>query len=93
MFTQRWHGRWSLNGVQGVRKFHTAPTSRIAVIAVVLGVIVEHKHAPTEVATFLWPMLISVLPEFLRFVENLTEKVGVHERFFRPLGAASWPVG
>ncbi|NDC86473.1 MAG: hypothetical protein EB088_12705 [Betaproteobacteria bacterium] len=37
--TQRWHGRWSLDGVEGVQKSHARPTPRIGGLAIAAAMV------------------------------------------------------
>lgn len=78
--TQRWHGKLSLDNIDGVQKFHSVPTPRIGGIAIMLGLIsvlffVERNNG------LLAPILIAAAPAFLfGLAEDLTKKVSVWAR-------------
>ena len=59
MLTQRWHGRFSLDGAVGVQKMHTQPTPRIGGVAIVLGLLAVYHHASIDVQALLGPMLLA----------------------------------
>lgn len=40
VLTKRWHGTLTMDGTDGVQKFHTAPTPRIGGVPIVLGLVV-----------------------------------------------------
>ena len=93
VFTHRWHGRWSLDHTVGVQKIHTAPTSRIGGVAVMLGGVVGWWLAPALVDDVLKMILIASLPAFgFGLAEDLTRKVGVRERLLATMasGVLAW---
>jgi UDP-N-acetylmuramyl pentapeptide phosphotransferase/UDP-N-acetylglucosamine-1-phosphate transferase len=79
--TQHWHGRFSLDGTQGVQKHHTTPTPRIGGIAVMAGLMLAWQLAPLVVRGLLGPLLLAAIPAFaLGLLEDLTKKVSVSAR-------------
>ena len=56
--TKKWHGAFSMDSSTGVQKFHTAPTPRIAGIALVVGVLARHSERHSygrHARLYLWP--------------------------------------
>lgn len=93
VWTQRWHARWTVDGMQGVQKFHTQPTPRVAGLAIFLGLWLGLEFAPSEVSQLLWPMWLAGIPAFaFGFVEDLTKRVGVRERLLATMasGVLAW---
>ena len=91
--TQRWHARWTIDGFQGVQKFHTAPTPRIAGIAIYLGMWLANGVAPASVAQLLEPMLFAGIPAFaFGVLEDQTKQVGIRERLLATFasGLLAW---
>lgn len=80
VLTKRWHGKLTLDGIDGVQKFHTAPTPRVGGIGLLLGLcaawtLLPHDHV---VEDLLGPMLLAGLPAFVfGTAEDLTKRVGV----------------
>jgi UDP-N-acetylmuramyl pentapeptide phosphotransferase/UDP-N-acetylglucosamine-1-phosphate transferase len=64
VLTQRWHGRFSLDGAVGVQKMHTQPTPRIGGVAIVLGLLGVYHQAGIDVQALLGPMLLAGIPAF-----------------------------
>lgn len=83
VLSKSWHGRFSMDGMHGIQKMHTAPTPRVGGIAIMLGLLVANSQAPSDVQPLLGPMLMAALPAFVAgLVEDLTKKVGVLPRLF-----------
>lgn len=81
VFTERWHGRHTHDSMDGVQKFHTAPTPRIGGLAVYLGLVAAWVVLPEGNSELLGLMLLSALPAFLAgFLEDITKQVGVRDR-------------
>ena len=64
VLTRHWHGRFTLDGTQGVQKFHAAPTPRIGGLGVVLGLVVSHNVLDPAVAQILGALLFCAIPAF-----------------------------
>ena len=93
MLPQRWHARWSVDGLQGVQKFHTAPTPRVAGLAIFAGLWLGMQFSPPEVEALLAPMWMAGIPAFVfGLVEDLTKRVGVRERLLATMasGVLAW---
>ncbi len=87
VFTQRWHGRFSLDTVDGAQKFHVQPTSRIGGVGILIGVFVGFLIA-TEARPLLWPLLVAGMPAFAAgLAEDITKRVGVSARLGATLGS------
>jgi UDP-N-acetylmuramyl pentapeptide phosphotransferase/UDP-N-acetylglucosamine-1-phosphate transferase len=93
VLTKKWHGKHSLDTIDGVQKFHCAPTPRIGGVAIFIGLIAAWFLMPKPVAQLLGLMLIAGLPAFAAgIIEDLTKRVGVTERLFATFfsGIAAW---
>ena len=87
-FTQRWHGRFSLDDTHGVQKFHTAPTPRIGGLALLAGLLAAWAVAPAPLAQLLGPMLLASSTAFgAGFIEDLTKHVSVRDRLLATLAS------
>lgn len=93
VLTQRWHGRFSLDGAVGVQKMHTQPTPRVGGVAIVAGLVAAYSVAAPEVQTILGPMLLAGIPAFAAgLLEDITKKVGVLPRLLATMlsGVLAW---
>jgi UDP-N-acetylmuramyl pentapeptide phosphotransferase/UDP-N-acetylglucosamine-1-phosphate transferase len=93
VLTQRWHGRFSLDGAVGVQKMHTSPTPRIGGLAIVAGLLLAYSLAATDVQTILGPMLLAGVPAFAAgLLEDVTKRVGVLPRLLATMisGVVAW---
>jgi UDP-N-acetylmuramyl pentapeptide phosphotransferase/UDP-N-acetylglucosamine-1-phosphate transferase len=93
VLTTRWHGKHSLDTIDGVQKFHCAPTPRIGGVGIFIGLIIAWILASRQVAQLLGFMLIASLPAFAAgMAEDLTKRVGVRERLFATFfsGVIAW---
>lgn len=93
VLTQRWHGRFSLDGTTGVQKFHTEPTPRIGGVAIAIGLLAGWWAAAPQVQDILGPMLLAGIPAFVfGTAEDVTKKVGVLPRLLATMlsGALAW---
>lgn len=93
VLTQRWHGRFSMDGMPGVQKMHTRPTPRVGGVAAVLGLLAAYLQAQPNVQALLGPMLLASIPAFAAgFLEDITKKVGVLTRLLATMcsGVLAW---
>ena len=93
VLTQRWHGRFSMDDVQGIQKQHKKPTPRIGGVAIVCGVLAAWLVARPERRQFLGPLLVAGLPAFVfGLLEDLTKKVSVMARLLATMasGVVGW---
>lgn len=93
VLTQHWHGRFSLDGTDGVQKHHLVPTPRIGGVAIALALVVAWLVAPPDVRFLLGPMLLAGVPAFaFGLLEDLTKKVSVPARLLATMssGALAW---
>jgi UDP-N-acetylmuramyl pentapeptide phosphotransferase/UDP-N-acetylglucosamine-1-phosphate transferase len=97
VWSQRWHGHLSMDGLFGVQKVHTEPTPRIGGVALALGLVVVYLQATGPVQQILGPMLLASVPAFAAgLVEDLTKRVGVLPRLLATMfsgGLAWWLTG
>lgn len=93
VITQRWHGRFSMDGTTGVQKAHAHPTPRIGGVAIVAGVIAAYLAARPERQAILGTLLVSGLPAFaFGLAEDITKKVSVMARLLATMasGVLGW---
>ena len=97
VLSKKWHGKHSLDTIDGVQKFHVQPTPRIGGVALFLGLIAAWWLASGSTAQLLGHMLVASLPAFAAgLTEDLTKKVGVRDRLIATMlsaGAAWWLTG
>ena len=98
--TKKWHGAFSVDSSTGVQKFHTAPTPRIAGIALVVGVLAgyafsSHSPAAAEKRQILSAILMAGMPAFIfGLLEDITKKVSVKARLLATMasGLLGWGI-
>jgi len=98
--TKKWHGAFSMDSSTGVQKFHTAPTPRIAGIALVVGVLAgyavsSHGIAAAEKRQILSAILMAGMPAFIfGLLEDITKKVSVKTRLLATMasGLLGWVI-
>jgi len=79
--TTAWHGRFSLDSVEGVQKFHVHPTPRVGGIPIALSLVLVIPWLSEEVKALLTPLMWAGVPAFLfGTAEDLTKRVGVVSR-------------
>lgn len=91
--TKRWHGQLSMDGTDGVQKFHTAPTPRIGGVPVVLALVYAATQVDAATQALLLPLLVAGLPAFLfGLAEDITKRVGVLARLLATMasGVLAW---
>lgn len=95
VLTKSWHGHLTLDGTDGIQKFHTDPTPRIGGVGLLVGLCAAWYVLPQniEVEKLLGHMLLAGLPAFLfGTAEDLTKRVGVRERLLATMasGVLGW---
>jgi UDP-N-acetylmuramyl pentapeptide phosphotransferase/UDP-N-acetylglucosamine-1-phosphate transferase len=93
VLTKRWHGSLTMDHMEGVQKFHTAPTPRIGGVPIVLGLLVAWGKAPDDVKAIITPILLAGLPAFIFGVlEDITKSIGVSQRLLATMasGVMGW---
>jgi UDP-N-acetylmuramyl pentapeptide phosphotransferase/UDP-N-acetylglucosamine-1-phosphate transferase len=93
VLTKRWHGALTMDHVEGVQKFHIAPTPRIGGVPIVLGLVVAWSKAPADIQSLITPILFAGLPAFIVGVlEDITKRVGVMQRLLATMvsGLLAW---
>lgn len=98
--TKKWHGAFSMDSSTGVQKFHTAPTPRIAGIALVVGVLAgyaasSHEVAAAEKRAILSAILMAGMPAFIfGLLEDITKKVSIKTRLLATMtsGLLGWGI-
>ncbi len=91
--TQRWHGRFSLDGVDGVQKFHASPTPRIGGVGIALGLLAGWALAPARVADLMAPVFLAGGLAFgFGVAEDVTRRVSIRSRLLATMasGALAW---
>lgn len=100
VLTKKWHGAFSMDTTTGLQKFHTAPTPRIAGVAIVAGVLAgyaasSHDFAAAEKRSILSAILLAGMPAFIfGLLEDLTKKVSVKARLLATMasGVLGWGI-
>jgi UDP-N-acetylmuramyl pentapeptide phosphotransferase/UDP-N-acetylglucosamine-1-phosphate transferase len=93
VLTKRWHGRLTMDHMEGVQKFHTAPTPRIGGVPIVIGLMVAWGKAPEDVKAIITPILFAGLPAFIfGMLEDITKRIGVSQRLLATMasGVLGW---
>ena len=93
VWTKRWHGRYSLDAIHGVQKFHITPTPRIGGAAIFAGLWLALAVLPEPQQELLFPVLVAGLPAFtFGLVEDLTRNVSVRARLLATMasGVLCW---
>ena len=93
VISRRWHGRFTMDGLQGIQKVHIEPTPRVGGIAIFFGVAVGFLLARNEPQSLLGPLLLASLPAFVfGLAEDLTKRVSVGFRFLATMscGVLGW---
>lgn len=101
IWTQRWHGKHSLDSdLKGTQKIHLAPVPRIGGLAIAVGLILGTLYSfLTESHTFflMSQLLLCGAPVFLAgLTEDLTKRVSVRTRLyasFLSAGLTVWVTG
>lgn len=93
VLTRDWHGKHTMDGLNGIQKVHGTPTPRIGGIAVALGLVIGWIFAPDNIKIILGPMLVASIPAFLSgIVEDISKRGVVAERLFATFasGLLAW---
>jgi UDP-N-acetylmuramyl pentapeptide phosphotransferase/UDP-N-acetylglucosamine-1-phosphate transferase len=93
VLTTKWHGRLTLDGTDGVQKFHTVPTPRVGGIAIFFGLGVITLQADAALREVMVPLLLAGLPAFVFGVaEDITKRVSVRTRLVATMasGVLAW---
>lgn len=93
VLTTKWHGRLTLDGTDGVQKFHSEPTPRVGGIAIFFGLGAMALQADAALREVLIPVLIAGVPAFFFGVaEDLTKRVSVRTRLLATMasGILAW---
>jgi UDP-N-acetylmuramyl pentapeptide phosphotransferase/UDP-N-acetylglucosamine-1-phosphate transferase len=89
VFTQRWHGRWTIDEHEGIQKFHSEPTPRIGGLAIVSGTFISGFILEPEIKALMLPLLVSgLIPFFFGFREDVTKCVSVRDRLLATMTGA-----
>lgn len=100
VLTKKWHGSLTMDTTTGLQKFHTAPTPRIAGIAIVTGVLAgyaasSHGIAGAEKRAILGAILMAGMPAFIfGLLEDITKKVSIKTRLLATMasGVLGWGI-
>jgi UDP-N-acetylmuramyl pentapeptide phosphotransferase/UDP-N-acetylglucosamine-1-phosphate transferase len=93
VFTKRWHGRFSMDELEGIQKMHFTPTPRIGGLAIFVGAIAGWSVSVPEVTKILSVLVVAGLPAFaFGLAEDVTKKVGVLTRLLATMasGVLGW---
>ena len=88
--TERWHGRFTHDGVKGVQKFHKRPVPRIGGAAVGVGYVATWPFLPAELVA-IWGFIgLAGLPALAAgLAEDTTKRVGVRARLLTTMLAGA----
>lgn len=88
--TQKWHGKFSMDGIEGIQKHHDHPTPRIGGIAIASGLSAAWLESSLEVRGLLGPMLLASVPALLfGLAEDVSKRVGVLPRLLATMGSGA----
>ena len=88
--TQKWHGRFSLDGLEGIQKHHEEPTPRIGGITIAAGLLAAWLTADATQRQILGPMLLAGVPALLfGLAEDVSKRVGVLPRLLATMGSGA----
>lgn len=93
VWTQRWHGKHTLDSEAGIQKIHDTPTPRIGGVAILIGLAIGWLFTPPEIAIMLGPILLASLPAFFAGVaEDIVKRGRVTERLLATFasGVLAW---
>lgn len=93
VLTTKWHGRFTLDGVSGVQKFHIVPTPRIGGVAIMSGLVVACAAMDDAESKLLASILLAGLPAFcFGLAEDITKRVSVRTRLLATMasGGVAW---
>jgi UDP-N-acetylmuramyl pentapeptide phosphotransferase/UDP-N-acetylglucosamine-1-phosphate transferase len=90
VLTQRWHGRFSMDGTVGVQKLHAQPTPRIGGVAIALGLCAAWVASGSAVRSILGPLLLAGIPAFVfGLAEDIAKRVSVLTRLLATMGSGA----
>lgn len=90
VLTKKWHGRFSLDGSDGVQKFHDAPTPRVGGVALYLAAVGSLAFLEGEARNLMGMVLLAGIPAFLAgFVEDITKKVSPRSRLLATMASGA----
>lgn len=90
VLTKKWHGRFSLDGSDGVQKFHDAPTPRVGGVALYLAAVGCLTFLESEARNLMGMVLLAGIPAFLAgFVEDITKKVSPRSRLLATMASGA----
>ncbi len=95
VYTQHWHGRFSLDSAFGVQKLHIDPTPRIGGVAIAAGLLTTYLVAPAGAHDILGPMVLAGIPAFAAgLLEDFTKNVAVRVRLLATMasGVLAWAI-
>jgi UDP-N-acetylmuramyl pentapeptide phosphotransferase/UDP-N-acetylglucosamine-1-phosphate transferase len=93
VLTTRWHGAYSLDGLQGVQKLHMHAAPRIGGLPIVLALLLIAFELPPPLQNLLLPWLFAGSIAFaFGLAEDLTKRVGIRSRLLATItsGVAAW---
>lgn len=95
VWTSRWHGRFSMDGTQGVQKFHTQPTPRVGGLPIVSALALwawGWAEEGESLQLLQWLLLSGSVAFGFGLLEDLTKRVGVLVRLLATMasGVLAW---
>lgn len=88
VFTQRIHGKFTLDDREGIQKLHRSPIPRIGGIALLLGMVCGITAVPVAIDSLYWAVLGAGAFAFTGgLIEDITKRVGVRFRLMMTMVA------
>jgi UDP-N-acetylmuramyl pentapeptide phosphotransferase/UDP-N-acetylglucosamine-1-phosphate transferase len=86
--TQRFHGRYTFDSLQGVQRSHSVDTPRVGGLAILIGLFCAAPLTSNESWLVLYPTLFACLPAFLfGLAEDFTKRVGALTRLIATIAS------
>jgi UDP-N-acetylmuramyl pentapeptide phosphotransferase/UDP-N-acetylglucosamine-1-phosphate transferase len=88
VLTQRWHGRFSLDGIIGVQKFHRTPVPRVGGVALAAAYALVWPLLPSDLKPIWIAIGLAGLPALgFGLAEDLTKRVSTRARLLATMGS------
>lgn len=81
LFTLSWHGKWSLDNLPGVQKFHQTKVPRVGGVVILLGLLaIEWVNPIILGSSFELLFLAGLIPFLFGFLEDLFKTISISAR-------------
>ena len=90
VLTKNWHGRYTLDDINGVQKSHTQSTPRVGGVAIFIGISCAAPLTDQATRQLLYPTLLACAPAFIfGLTEDLTKRVRAIHRLLATLASGA----